>query len=470
MERDPAASSSGSFADVDARDLGWSCAHALDVLRQMGSRAPTVTSTVDRMAAEHGPALRALAAQPPYARGEGSPERTMEYTRCAAAVLVALSEAADVVRAAVAAAEAAAGSAGGFSGVSSSRMHRRAGGTHHDEGPVSTVRGIFTGVGGSARAALTRLDTVLGMRVRRLAALYRPAGGAVEREELFRLRSVAKFWKKAFGRARLVDWERFYPEFRGRLLGGVPEEDGAPAPDEALLYRSLMDTAQDGAISPYELDNFVVLFGPLESLHSHFLWLARSGCLGGSLNSSDAASRLQLEPRGSYLLRLSRSEPETSIALTFRSSDSVKHILVTYDDPWGFTMKEGNKVHPSLAEFVRSYSDFLKRPSGYSDVQLEDYVDGCVTRATSSRNQINQLLNASAAATSRPVATSSFAEAAEKGEIESGSSCVVCMDSRRNTVFLECGHLVCCEGCAAPLNVCPICRADIVRKVHAFMS
>ena len=35
--------------------------------------------------------------------------------------------------------------------------------------------------------------------------------------------------------------------------------------------------------------------------------------------------------------------------------------------------------------------------------------------------------------------------------------CVVCIDSRADSVFL-CGHMCVCELCATGLSACPICR------------
>ena len=36
--------------------------------------------------------------------------------------------------------------------------------------------------------------------------------------------------------------------------------------------------------------------------------------------------------------------------------------------------------------------------------------------------------------------------------------CAVCQDNQVETVYTECGHIVCCEDCAAKTNECPICR------------
>ena len=44
--------------------------------------------------------------------------------------------------------------------------------------------------------------------------------------------------------------------------------------------------------------------------------------------------------------------------------------------------------------------------------------------------------------------------------------CCICMDGKKNTVFLPCRHMCCCTSCSSELQkanqVCPICRQNIV--------
>ena len=45
-------------------------------------------------------------------------------------------------------------------------------------------------------------------------------------------------------------------------------------------------------------------------------------------------------------------------------------------------------------------------------------------------------------------------------------TCKVCMDAEVNTVFLPCGHLVCCALCAQQQHFCSICQKCISRNVR----
>lgn len=51
-------------------------------------------------------------------------------------------------------------------------------------------------------------------------------------------------------------------------------------------------------------------------------------------------------------------------------------------------------------------------------------------------------------------------------EIEDANMCAICLEKARNVAFL-CGHGTCVE-CAASLEVCPMCRKPIEKKITLF--
>merc|ERR1712217_855428 len=61
-------------------------------------------------------------------------------------------------------------------------------------------------------------------------------------------------------------------------------------------------------------------------------------------------------------------------------------------------------------------------------------------------------------------------ESTGRQTLEEERVCVVCSEWEKTMLFLPCRHLCTCETCAAQLSQCPICRADIDSKVHAFKS
>ena len=59
---------------------------------------------------------------------------------------------------------------------------------------------------------------------------------------------------------------------------------------------------------------------------------------------------------------------------------------------------------------------------------------------------------------------------AENRRLKELHICRICMDLSIDTVFLPCGHLVCCSTCSHALRNCPICRSLIRGTVKAFFS
>uniref|UniRef100_A0A8C3HX35 Leucine rich repeat and sterile alpha motif containing 1 n=1 Tax=Chrysemys picta bellii TaxID=8478 RepID=A0A8C3HX35_CHRPI len=53
---------------------------------------------------------------------------------------------------------------------------------------------------------------------------------------------------------------------------------------------------------------------------------------------------------------------------------------------------------------------------------------------------------------------------------ERKSECVVCMEQEAQMIFLNCGHVCCCQTCCETLRICPLCRKDIVQRIRIFHS
>lgn len=51
-------------------------------------------------------------------------------------------------------------------------------------------------------------------------------------------------------------------------------------------------------------------------------------------------------------------------------------------------------------------------------------------------------------------------------EIEDANMCAICLEKARNVAFM-CGHGTCVE-CATSLEVCPMCRKPIEKKITLF--
>ncbi|XP_004479822.1 E3 ubiquitin-protein ligase LRSAM1 isoform X2 [Dasypus novemcinctus] len=50
------------------------------------------------------------------------------------------------------------------------------------------------------------------------------------------------------------------------------------------------------------------------------------------------------------------------------------------------------------------------------------------------------------------------------------SECVVCLEREAQMIFLNCGHVCCCQECCQPLRTCPLCRQEISQRLRIYHS
>ncbi|XP_049630098.1 E3 ubiquitin-protein ligase LRSAM1 isoform X2 [Suncus etruscus] len=68
-------------------------------------------------------------------------------------------------------------------------------------------------------------------------------------------------------------------------------------------------------------------------------------------------------------------------------------------------------------------------------------------------------------------APASITPSAPPQELEvSTSECVVCLEREAQMIFLNCGHVCCCQQCSPPLRTCPLCRQDIAQRLRIYHS
>ncbi|XP_055256915.1 E3 ubiquitin-protein ligase LRSAM1 isoform X2 [Moschus berezovskii] len=68
-----------------------------------------------------------------------------------------------------------------------------------------------------------------------------------------------------------------------------------------------------------------------------------------------------------------------------------------------------------------------------------------------------------------PEAVRPSAPPAELLEVQT-SECVVCLEREAQMIFLNCGHVCCCQLCCQPLRTCPLCRQDITQRLRIYHS
>lgn len=67
-------------------------------------------------------------------------------------------------------------------------------------------------------------------------------------------------------------------------------------------------------------------------------------------------------------------------------------------------------------------------------------------------------------------ATASAESPASSSSVDLVSECVICMDQTSKIIFLPCGHLCCCPNCDPSVDLCPMCRAAIERRIKVISA
>tara|TARA_B100000073_G_C23716311_1_gene566074 strand:- start:1118 stop:1558 length:441 start_codon:yes stop_codon:yes gene_type:complete len=45
--------------------------------------------------------------------------------------------------------------------------------------------------------------------------------------------------------------------------------------------------------------------------------------------------------------------------------------------------------------------------------------------------------------------------------------CLICLENKKDCIFYPCGHYYCCDPCSKLINICPICRNNIVFSLNS---
>lgn len=110
----------------------------------------------------------------------------------------------------------------------------------------------------------------------------------------------------------------------------------------------------------------------------------------------------------------------------------------------------------------------------YSTAAMSAAVDvaakGVVVSAEKERAEIARIAQTAAARAKAKTASTAASDALVKLAVTDAGlgdlTCVACLDKPRTICFVPCGDIAMCTGCAAKVSVCPMCRVDVLQKVH----
>jgi len=277
-------------------------------------------------------------------------------------------------------------------------------------------------------------------------------------------RQGSAFWGTTFGvNTRLVPWKLFYASLATYLSITCTDQ-------EERELRACIDFTQNGFVSRFEFGLFLRWFGPMLNSTQNCLAAISAGILAGFVTVFETSHMLEGKPRGSFVMRFSKSRPDAFGVALVTPDGRVMHSLLGTQQPAGIVVRKpdgSSTVFSNLMELYRANERKLAAPLGPGTVvavELGLRPRACETAAVEAAQTAEE--------GDRKAADSSvFAPASAAGQETKPKSqmCVVCMDAAVETVFLECGHICCCRACSTKLSKCPICRKDIMRFVPVFM-
>lgn len=252
-------------------------------------------------------------------------------------------------------------------------------------------------------------------------------------------------WIKSFGESNpMVPWEVFLTTLEKYTQTSLQEDKE--------YIKMFLDFTRDNYVSTYEFNVFLKWFQPLRGACERMLESLRGGLLCGFIPAVEANLLLEGKKEGTFLIRFSKTQPG-SFAVTFVDSmQKIKHCLL-YSVDGGVTLKNPPTVYKSLKDFSESHKNKLKHPLG-NKWTLKNKVHGF---------EYDEKL---------PEGIDNKGNKPAPGGLDPNSSnvCIVCMDAPFETVFLECGHLACCNDCSQKLKLCPICRNPITRIIPVYRA
>jgi hypothetical protein len=247
----------------------------------------------------------------------------------------------------------------------------------------------------------------------------------------------------------MVPWHVFW-----KLL---IQQFGPAIQSEEAHFKLFLNPTRTKHVSAFEFATFLKWFGAFSSCSVRFLEAINGGLIAGFVPALEATALLEGKPKGTYLIRMSKTRPG-SYAVTFIDNmGATKHCLL-HSVPGGVTLKDTPTVYPSVKTFALAHHSKLRFPRAADWAQLI---------ADAKRRGEERPEPRAAAAKAQPKA----AEPAEDG-LSDKEACVVCFTNAIDAVFVPCGHMTCCSACANQLDpqLCPMCRVPIAQIVKVFTA
>eukprot|EP01125_Pyxidicula_operculata_P019782 TRINITY_DN7201_c0_g1_i1.p1 TRINITY_DN7201_c0_g1~~TRINITY_DN7201_c0_g1_i1.p1 ORF type:complete len:1378 (+),score=270.87 TRINITY_DN7201_c0_g1_i1:58-4191(+) len=187
-----------------------------------------------------------------------------------------------------------------------------------------------------------------------------------------------KMWEEEFQHNdfHLVPWAAFIKALKKNTKSEICKSD------EELLRR-IIDLSNTGYVTPHAFSDFLHSFGPLQHCVENVNRICKQSWFHGFV-SAEEASRLLLErPKGTYLVRFSRSRADSfALEYVLDMNEGPLTVLIRCQMPLGVSVEEegGIKTFPTIEDLIKHYSATLSKPFS-CDYDRQPWFLGAVTLA-----------------------------------------------------------------------------------------
>ena len=154
-------------------------------------------------------------------------------------------------------------------------------------------------------------------------------------------------WDTNFGNKIMIDYEQFVKVFNSYL-------------DEFVIRQ--IDCANDGYISIFEFNIFLMCFGSISQCNKNFNDAKFQKIFVGYISRFRADYMLKGKCKGSFLIRYSKNNPGCLDIAFVREKEKIQHLLVRPFTLGCYIFEPYKNIYTSLIKFIEVFNYILKFP------------------------------------------------------------------------------------------------------------
>eukprot|EP01122_Echinamoeba_exundans_P014658 TRINITY_DN6681_c0_g2_i1.p1 TRINITY_DN6681_c0_g2~~TRINITY_DN6681_c0_g2_i1.p1 ORF type:complete len:1283 (+),score=254.92 TRINITY_DN6681_c0_g2_i1:130-3978(+) len=219
------------------------------------------------------------------------------------------------------------------------------------------------------------------------AGVLSASSSAITGEDALRQRLVGSFsseevralWQRLFEDDEHVDtvaWDTFLATYEKVIDHKIDS-------DEEITLKHVLDIDSIGGVTARAFNNFLKIFGPIEKSFKNVKSLWKQKWFHGFLTVEEVIRLLSDQPVGTFLVRFSRSKPDSFVLEFVEAKGKIHTTMITNDMPHGVRILEAagkEKTFPSIKALIENYSSTMKFPF-VSDFLFQPWFHGDLSTA-----------------------------------------------------------------------------------------